>query len=40
MQVNLVGTTDQIPLLAAAGAGQTDIVQMLVENGADVKIQV
>ena len=34
------GTVDQIPLLVAAGNGHTDIVQLLVQHGANVNTQV
>jgi len=34
------GSVDQIPLLVAAGNGHTDIVQLLVQHGANVNTQV
>jgi len=40
LQVNEGSTCDQIALLVAAGAGYGDIVQLLVENGANVTAQV
>ncbi len=40
MQVSVEGTADQIPLHAAARAGRTDIVQLLVESGANVEVKV
>ncbi len=40
MQINVEGTADQIPLHAAARAGRADIVQLLVESGANVEMKV
>ena len=34
------GMVDQVPLLVAAGNGHTDIVQLLVQHGANVNTQV
>ena len=35
-----MGTTDQIPILVAAGNGNLELVKLLHESGADINVQV
>ena len=39
-QPNLVGAEDEVPLLVAASNGDTPLLKLLVDHGADVNVQV